>query len=380
MNPDQVLYVRAKGRVLGPFTLAQLKTLRDRGQLRRFHEVSEDRSAWRPASTLAQLFAEERPTGPAAEAAYSLAKLDAARPADAVPIVVEAADWYYVDAGGQQAGPVPRERLLDLWHAGTISAVTLVWREGMASWEAVSATDIAPAQRPAGAGKASVSPPAASVSGADDSRAFLAFATDPVGGIPALCRSLGNGRALALGLAFCAVFDLSVVLGVYLAGANATPDTGLPGLAQAPRMDRAVAGQLGRLRPSSEATSADRMMLILKIVLVAFLPLFSLAGAVALVRLVTSGRGCLGFDVLIAGTALLPLGLLVPLAVLLGPYNVEVIVFLYLMSLCLSVLVLNSGFTRVIGLSDRGAVLAIPATLMLTAWLFKVAVTSLILS
>src|SRR5262245_2661478 len=49
-------YVKAKGRVLGPLTWAQLQALRDRGQLARFHEVSQDRQSWIGADSLARLF------------------------------------------------------------------------------------------------------------------------------------------------------------------------------------------------------------------------------------------------------------------------------------------------------------------------------------
>src|SRR4051812_10864264 len=49
-------YVRARGRVLGPLAWAQLQSLRDRGQLARFHEVSQDRQSWVGADSLAQLF------------------------------------------------------------------------------------------------------------------------------------------------------------------------------------------------------------------------------------------------------------------------------------------------------------------------------------
>ena len=39
-------YVRSRGRVLGPFTQAQLESLRDRGQLSQFHELSRDKRVW----------------------------------------------------------------------------------------------------------------------------------------------------------------------------------------------------------------------------------------------------------------------------------------------------------------------------------------------
>ena len=49
-------YVRTRGRTLGPFTWGQLESLRDRGQLARFDEVSQDRRSWTSAAGLPQLF------------------------------------------------------------------------------------------------------------------------------------------------------------------------------------------------------------------------------------------------------------------------------------------------------------------------------------
>ena len=48
------------------------------------------------------------------------------------------ADYYYA-LNGQQAGPVPEDQLTSLLQMGTINASTLVWREGMADWQPLSA-------------------------------------------------------------------------------------------------------------------------------------------------------------------------------------------------------------------------------------------------
>ncbi len=46
------------GKVVGPFTLEQLKDLRRRGQLSQFHNISLDRHTWNPCISLAQVFVE----------------------------------------------------------------------------------------------------------------------------------------------------------------------------------------------------------------------------------------------------------------------------------------------------------------------------------
>lgn len=43
--------------------------------------------------------------------------------------------WYYADRKGQRQGPLPANALADLFHAGDVDAVTLVWREGMSEWQ-----------------------------------------------------------------------------------------------------------------------------------------------------------------------------------------------------------------------------------------------------
>ena len=45
-------YVRVRGKVLGPFGIPQLRSMRDRGQFRPFHEVSADGRSWTTATDL----------------------------------------------------------------------------------------------------------------------------------------------------------------------------------------------------------------------------------------------------------------------------------------------------------------------------------------
>lgn len=43
--------------------------------------------------------------------------------------------WYYADRQRRQIGPQPSEHLVQRYRAGEIDAATLVWREGMPSWQ-----------------------------------------------------------------------------------------------------------------------------------------------------------------------------------------------------------------------------------------------------
>ncbi len=62
--------------------------------------------------------------------------------------------WYYVDAG-QQAGPVTDEQLDELVRSGKVRNDTLIWREGMANWQAYAQA------RPGAATPAIAAPPIA---------------------------------------------------------------------------------------------------------------------------------------------------------------------------------------------------------------------------
>jgi TM2 domain-containing membrane protein YozV len=131
-------YVRARGRILGPFNLAQLETMRDRGQLARFHEVSQDRQAWMGAAGLPQLFA---PSDGGAGSSGSFASTGAngyglagdsgsqARAAASEDLAV----WFYARDGAQQ-GPVPIGELRRMLATGQITAFTQVWTAGMPGW------------------------------------------------------------------------------------------------------------------------------------------------------------------------------------------------------------------------------------------------------
>ncbi|GIW70737.1 MAG: hypothetical protein KatS3mg102_0279 [Planctomycetota bacterium] len=71
-------YVRWRGRVQGPFTMAQLQTLRARRLLSRAHQLSTDRRHWMPAGQFAELFSPAQPPAPEPAAAASAAAAPAA--------------------------------------------------------------------------------------------------------------------------------------------------------------------------------------------------------------------------------------------------------------------------------------------------------------
>ncbi|MBY0526256.1 MAG: trypsin-like peptidase domain-containing protein [Gemmataceae bacterium] len=130
---DKQYYIRVRGKVMGPFGTTQLRSLRDRGQFGRFHEVSEDRQNWLSATTVTDLF-------PAATEVASKTLPPASLPANGR--TAPASDWLYVDANGKQQGPVPASQIVSLWQSGAITDGTLVWKEGLSEWGPVSSASI----------------------------------------------------------------------------------------------------------------------------------------------------------------------------------------------------------------------------------------------
>jgi hypothetical protein len=121
-------YVRLGMQLMGPFSLDQLRVLKDRGRLQPFHSISTDGRTWQPASTLTELFPPE-PSPASANPAPSVA------PGAPAAVGPEQDTWYYLDANGQQAGPVSGWKLLELYQSGAIRRDTFVWKPGLDQWK-----------------------------------------------------------------------------------------------------------------------------------------------------------------------------------------------------------------------------------------------------
>ncbi len=152
---DTQLYLRVRGRVLGPYDQEKLQTLVRRGQLSRMHEVSTDGTHWVRASTYAELFAGApvklvvpemvvaAPPPPAQQPAndFTLALADeAGTEAPASPKAVLPAagrGWYYENLGAQH-GPVDESYLRQMLAVGQLDSEALVWNDSMPQWIAAS--------------------------------------------------------------------------------------------------------------------------------------------------------------------------------------------------------------------------------------------------
>lgn len=135
---EQPLFVRIRGRVLGPYDHEKLKGLAQRGQFSRLHEVSTDGVSWVRAATFPQLFT----AGTAAPvsdghapAAPEPTEPDSINVAPEVPRgrSSERSQWYYT-RGGAQCGPVPFAELQALAFSGQLAATEQVWNDSMPDW------------------------------------------------------------------------------------------------------------------------------------------------------------------------------------------------------------------------------------------------------
>jgi len=128
-------FIRNRGKVLGPFGWTELESMRNRGQLARFHEVSQDRHTWISAASVPELFPGSEARQPQALGASNLAVEDFQE----IPVVVSpagpdgSASWFY-SRGGTHQGPVTYQDLQRMAAQSEIGPDTLVWRSGMADW------------------------------------------------------------------------------------------------------------------------------------------------------------------------------------------------------------------------------------------------------
>jgi serine/threonine protein kinase len=164
-------------------------------------------------------------------------------------------------------------------------------------------------------------------------QAFKLFASDPVAGLSAAFESLGQASALGAGIVFGALFALCVIFEIY----QLLPVWIRPGF--------------------------------IDILVIAVVPFISLLGAIALGRKAVSGEGGFAADSFIAGASLLPFGVVMLVAGLVGLGNFEAIAVFTLFASCLTILMLFAGLTRICKISERAATILVPLLLIVTAWL-----------
>ena len=184
------------------------------------------------------------------------------------------------------------------------------------------------------------------------------FAKSPVGGLPESFALFDDRRAIQVGIVFAIAYEVAVLLGALIFKS---------------KTEALIGGILPVRQLMGELTAAQ----LFKVLFLGLVPFASLIGACALARAIFHGKGRFAGDVYTAGAVLLPTGLLVLLAALLGAANFEVIAILFLFALTYSILILYAGCSRIGLISEAGAAPAVPIILLLSAWITKIIVVAL---
>lgn len=133
----QSYYLQTRGRVLGPFSKAEILAQIQRGSVSRVHEISCDKRTWCQAGDLPELF--PPPLSQSTEMVAASPSLPAGPPALGGPIQNPAAgtiaeSWWHYHALGQNQGPVGTGELAGLFASGQLTPNTMVWRQGWPQW------------------------------------------------------------------------------------------------------------------------------------------------------------------------------------------------------------------------------------------------------
>lgn len=255
-------------------------------------------------------------------------------------------NYYYLDAQSREIGPVPIDALRALRAAGSLTDATLVRPEAGGPWSALS-TMIGVTSPPASA-SASPSPALQAVSaGIADARVALShLVVNPAAGLPAAWQTLGPKRAVAAGVTLLAGTAVLFLLLVYFSQSFAW------------------------IRPGDFSG-----FLKLLFAIAASLGVWTLALIGAHKAL--GGTPGLEGNVLVTGSLSLlwAVGLLA--YVLLGWKNAEVLGVVAIAVVCVNVLQLFIGLTRVSGVREREATLAIPLVIIAGAWGTKIIFTAI---
>ena len=180
-----------------------------------------------------------------------------------------------------------------------------------------------------------------------------ALGLDPVGGLLKAYQALGATRSLGVGLAFGLVFSLLVVLTVY----------------KIPFEEILGFDLIGKFGVTG----------FLKVMVIGFTQFLSLSIACLIGEKIGRGKGNFSSNCFISGVALLPIGIVSLISTLIGYGNVEVTFILVMISICMTVMVLFAGLTRIGELSDKAASYIVPLILIVSVWITKVFLTAMFL-
>ena len=262
---------------------------------------------------------------------------------------------YYYAVNGQPVGPVSIDELHKLAANGTLTPDSPVIGEGQSEWRPYSTftkreganpgtlpsppPPPAPAPIPVQPAQPSMVQVKAKQAASDAWSAFKILADNPVGNMADAFARLGSERALGTGIVF----------GVVTAGVFAF-------------VSYHFFSNLG-LR------GGDGFEVFFKSFLAGLIPFACFWMACLLARSTLRGHGSAGHDAFVAGVAYLPAIIWFAAALLIGDMRSFTSVALVApIPLCLIVLLLNAGLTRVIGVSEKAATWLTPCIIVVTGW------------
>jgi len=176
---------------------------------------------------------------------------------------------------------------------------------------------------------------------------FKALGLDPVGGLLNAYVGLGKVRSLGVGLAFGIAFALCFVISVY----------------QTPYF---------RFLPNMSGLGG-----FIKLFIVGIVPFIALTTACIVGEKVGHGKGGVPSNGFISGVALLPLGVVFLFASIVGVANIEVIGTIAIVGICMTILTLFAGLTRIGEVTEKIASISVPLMLIASAWISKVILVSI---
>ncbi|OYP34393.1 DUF4339 domain-containing protein [Rhodopirellula sp. MGV] len=134
------VFIRFRGRTIGPLTPDKVKEMVRRGQVTRMHELSADGLSWTKAEEFGGFFPRVAPAGSAAgDLASDGNTVPPGSSGQAViaPNENAAAQWY-AHVQNEKQGPVSLDQMRLYVEAKILKKDSLVWKNGMQGWEPAS--------------------------------------------------------------------------------------------------------------------------------------------------------------------------------------------------------------------------------------------------
>jgi hypothetical protein len=205
---------------------------------------------------------------------------------------------------------------------------------------------------------------AAMAAGSDALKAFKVMAKNPVGGLRTAYENLGAKRAMAVGIFFAALYAIVFILaGRAMVSAASAQNTAMSSFSS-----RSFSGSNSFSEFSREAKTGESgssfFGTLFKLILLSALPFGVAVGGFAAVRAMFKGEGTIFSDMFVAGASLVPPGVFLLIAWVLGAMNFEIILAVALFAMTTSVLILYSGFTTLLRVSEAVATIAIPLMIL----------------